>query len=328
MIKTVDDNFDKAIWNSCAPHPLQSWEWGEARAATGLEVVRIGEFVADSLKKTFQLTLHKIPHTKYKLGYLARSEMPTDELIEYLKEFGKNNSCIFIKIEPYTISSKSEIRNPKLIQSPHSLFPEWTLWLDLGKSEDTLLAGMKSKTRYNVRLAQKKGVTIREETNDAGFEIFQKLYFETCKRQSYHGHNYDYHKAIFDALSGNIAHILIAYYESTPIAAYEVFIFNGRLYYTYGGSSDKHRNTMATNLLMWETIRFGKKKGAKTFDMWNSLPQGYDASHPWAGFTRFKEGYGAGFTHLTPGMDLIIKPSLYWLYNKIYSLRSLILQIK
>jgi hypothetical protein len=203
----------------------------------------------------------------------------------------------------------------ELHESPHPLFPQWSQILDLTKSEDELLNNMKSKTRYNIGLARKKGVVIKEETNQEGFEIFAKLYFETCKRQKYHGHNINYHRTIFETLKDRITHIFIAFFEGSPLAAYEIFTFNDVMYYPYGGSSLEHRNLMAPNLLMWEVIRYGKKIGCKTFDMWGSLPPGYPDSNPWSGFTRFKEGYGAEFVKFVGSFDLVINPTVYYLYN-------------
>lgn len=333
-INSIHDDFDQDVFNQKATHPLQSWEWGEARKKMGIEVLRIGEFDGDNVINVYQITFHRIPYTHFKIGYLPRSVMPSDEVVNFFYEYGKRNKVIFIKIEPYAKQVKSQkskalpvgrqIKNNHtyIQKSPHPLFPLWTQILDLTQSEDELLKKMQSKTRYNVNLANKKGVTVKEMTNKEGFEIFSKLYFETCNRQKYLGHDKTYHQKIFATLRNSISHILIAFYENTPLAAYEIFIFNDVLYYPYGGSSDMRRNFMATNLLMWETIKFGKSRGVKKFDMWGSLPPSYDKKNPWSGFTRFKEGYGGDFVEFIGSYDLIIHPILYSLYNTLYFLRQ------
>lgn len=306
-------------------HPLQSQEWEKARKEMGIETIRLNGFL---------LTLHKIPFTNYKIGYLPRSKMPDKKILDKLFEFGKKNNLIFIKIEPYVEKSKFQISNFKSILkskfqiSKHPLFPAWTQILDLDKPEDKLLKSFHSKTRYNIRLAEKKGVIVKEESNDKGFEIFAKLYFETCKRQKYFGHNYQYHKTIWKNLKDKIAHILIAYFNNTPLAAYELWYQDKTLYYVYGGTSIKYRNLMASNLLMWEAIKLGKKLGAEKFDMWGSLPPNYDLTHPWSGFTRFKQGYGTKFIEFIGSYDFIIKPFLYKIYNIAYFLREVYLKIK
>lgn len=322
-------------------HPLQSESWEKARKETGIKTVRIDGFL---------MTLHKIPFTGYKIGYLPRSKMPPKKVLEKLYEYAMKNKVIFIKIEPYELVSlrakrsnlNKEIAEPvpnevrdltprddiRLVKSPHPLFPNWTQILDLTKSEENLLKSFHPKTRYNIRLAEKKGVVVKEESSDKGFEAFAKLYFETTKRQKYFGHDYKYHKTVWNNLKNKIAHILIAYYNNIPLAAYELWYLDGIIYYVYGGTSTEHRNLMASNLLMWKAIKLGKKLGAKKFDMWGSLPPDYDPTHPWSGFTRFKEGYGTKFVEMVGSYDLVINPFLYKLYNLFYSSREAYLKLK
>ena len=323
MIKIIDDKFSHDEWDKKAHHPLQSWEWGEARKKTSVQILRIAEFNKDTLLNVFQFTIHPIPKTGFKIGYLPRSIWPSDNVLDFIKDYAEKNNFLFIKLEPYIEKDNLKIENFKLkIQrSPHPLFPDWTMILDLRASEDELLKNMKSKTRYNIRLAQKKGVTVQEMSDKKGFEIFSKLYFETTQRQKYLGHNYEYHKIIWESLKDKMVHILIAFYNNIPLGAYELFIFKDRAYYPYGGSSDEYRNVMAPNLLMWEAIRFAKEKGALYFDMWGAAPPDAPDSDPYSGFTRFKEGYGAEFNNIAGSYDLIIRPMLYSIYNLVYKLR-------
>ncbi len=328
MIKVLNDVLSPEEYNSVALHPLQSWEWGDARKAMGVETFRLGQFDKNKLRNVFQLTLHKLPATSYRIGYLPRSVNPSKEVLDFLKDLAEKEKLIFIKSEPYVKKTGKAVLDGRLNRSSHSLFPDWTQILDLRKSEEELLAGMKSKTRYNTRLAQKKGVRIREMTNEQGFEIFIKLYFETTKRQKYFGHKYEYHRAVFDHLKNKIARLLIAFYENTPVSAYQLFIFKKGGYYTYGGSTNEHRNTMAANLLMWESIKFAKNKGCEYFDMWGSLEPDYDPEHPWSGFTRFKEGYGGDFVEFIGSYDLVTHPLLYSGYNVLHQIREVYLKLK
>ena len=314
------NNQMKEAQNSLASHPMQTWEWGEARTAMGVEVIKI-----QSDGKLYQMTIHPIPHTPYSIGYIPRSEMPTQSALTRLHEFGKKNNVIFIKIEPYIPYDESfgpSAFNFQLQRSSHPLFPEWTQTLDLTPSEEELLKKMKPKTRYNIRLAEKKGVVIKEMSTDEGYKIFETLYFETCERQGYRGHTPSYHQTIWNKLKDMQAHILVAFLGEIPLAAYELLIFKKTLYYLYGGSSLLHKNVMAPNLLMWEAIKLGKKLGAELFDMWGSLPPEYSNTHPWAGFTRFKEGYGTQFLHLMPSIDIIIRPILYKTYGILHAFRE------
>jgi lipid II:glycine glycyltransferase (peptidoglycan interpeptide bridge formation enzyme) len=303
-------------------HPLQSEDWANARKQMGIETINLEGFL---------FTFHKIPFTNFKIGYLPRSKMPNKKVLQKLYEFGKKNKAIFIKIEPNIekVSNNETMKQfNNLTISPHPLFPAWTQILDLTKSEDELLKSFHSKTRYNIRLAEKKGVTVREESNSNGFENFVKLYFETTKRQKYFGHDYQYHKTVWNNLKNKISHILIAYYNDIPLAAYQLWHLDGVIYYVYGGTSELHRNLMASNLLMWEAILLGKKLGAAKFDMWGSLEPNYDTNDPWSGFTRFKEGYATKFTEFVGSYDLIINPLLYKIYNLVYTLREIYLKFR
>lgn len=330
-VKIVPDDFDKEQWNAIAMHPLQAWEWGEARREMGIEVIRVGEFSGIKLKAVYQLTLHKLPYTNWKTGYLPRSTFPSKQVLDFLYDYCQKNNVISIKLEPY-VEVKNQIRtqvqNNRLVRSSNTIFPEWTQIVDLTQSEEQLLKNMKSKTRYNLRLAQKKGIVIKEEPNEQGFKTFLKLYFETAKRQNYYGHSEAYHRAIWNNLKKTISHLIIAYYQNLPLAVYELFHFKDQLYYVYGGSSEEYRNLMAAQLIMWETIKLGKKFGAKYLDMWGSLGPEYDPTHPWAGFTKFKEGYGGKFVQLAGSYDLVVSKSLYKLFNFAYRIRNNYLILK
>lgn len=321
MIKIID-RIEPVEWNSRATHPMQSYEWGEARKKMNIEVLRLGDYQGEKLHNVFQITIHTIPYTPYKIGYLPRSDTPSQALLDFLSAYGKKNSIIMVKIEPNVAASSFEMpADNSFVKSPTPLFPTWTQRLDLTPTEDELLARMKPKTRYNTRLAAKKGVEIKEMTSEEGFDIFYDLYEKTCERQHYFGHNRHYHEVVFQTLA-DYSHILIAFYEGKPLAAYELFVFNDVLYYPYGGSSEEHRETMAANLLMWEAIRFGKKHKATMFDMWGSLAPDYAHNNVWAGFTRFKEGYGTAFFETAGSYDLVVSPTLYKIYTVAQKLRE------
>ncbi|KXK12035.1 MAG: Lipid II:glycine glycyltransferase [Microgenomates bacterium OLB23] len=319
-VSVLTQDYSAKKINAVATHPLQSWQWGEARKKMGIEVVRLGEFNGDHLQNIFQTTFHKIPHSPFTIGYLPRSAVPSQKILELLKAEARKRNAICVKLEPNVAKSNEKTIN--LPKAQHSLFPQWTQRLDLLQSEETLLAHLKPKTRYNMRLAEKKGVVVKEMTTEEGFEIFAQLYFETTARQRYSGHTKEYHKIIFETLRGTMSHILIAFYQKIPLSAYHLFMFNKVLYYPYGGSSLEHKNLMASNLLMWRAIQFGKQHGCATFDMWGSLPPEYDATTPWGGFTRFKEGFGTEFFEFAGSYDVVLRPFAYSAFNAAQSFRK------
>ena len=112
------------------------------------------------------------------------------------------------------------------------------------------------------------------------------------------------------------------------LVAWILFVFHDTLYYPYGASSDKFRNTMASNLIMWEAIKFGKKMGLKKIDMWGALGPNPDKNDPWYGFHRFKEGYGATLTEFAGSYDLVINPLLYQILKVGDKVRWMYLRLK
>lgn len=354
MITIVKDQ-DKEEFNRLASHPLQSWEWGEFRQKTGIEVVRLGKYENGKLVESIQLTVHQLPFTSYSIGYIPKSAFPSQEMLDKLKEIGKQYKCIFIKLEPNVLLSNSQpiTHIQQLTPSSHPLFTKYTFQLDISKNEEELLKNMHPKTRYNIKVAQKNGVAVSEGINSEAFDNYLKLLIETTKRQKFYAHDKKYHQMMWETLknknaktpaspagrksqNGNKlrAHLLLAKYqppsENKPLilTAWIVFLLNGVLYYPYGASSDKYRNVMASNLMTWEAIRFGKKHGARLFDMWGALGPNPNPKDPWYGFHRFKQGYGAKLVEFAGSFDMVINPNLYTLYNAAYTLRQFYLNVK
>lgn len=335
----------KEEYNDLVTHVMQSWEWGEFRKSIDTPLLRYGLYKSNKLTSVFQITLHKIPFIEKYVGYLPKGPFPDEELAGVLKKVGKENNCAFIKIEPDVIASiakqpgsekeiaaspaKRDPRNDNMLDknflpSPKPLFTKYNFIIDLTKSEDQLLKDMHPKTRYNIRIAQKHNVKIEERIDDEAFEIYKKLYFETTKRQNYHGHTPSYHKSVWEALKKHkMARLLIAYYQppatnyKLPLTAWMLINFKDTLYYPYGGSSKEYPEVMANNLIAWEAIKLGKKLDLKNFDMWGALGPNADPKDPWFGFHRFKKGYGGKLVEYIGTYDLVLDWPLYILFTFI-----------
>ncbi len=312
-------------------HPLQSLEWGKFREKTGIKVVRVNNL---------QLTIHSLPHTKYTIGYFPKGPDIDKKMLDTLLEIGKKENCIFIQLEPNVekIDNKKYKLN-NLFLSSRPLFTKYTFILDLTKPEDELLKNMNSKTRYNTKLAEKKGVKIIEDNSDKAFEEYLRLTKETTQRQNFYAHSEKYHRLMWETLKANnndqktmtntlTAHLLKAIYNGEVLVTWIVFILGDTLYYPYGASSTKHKEVMASNLMMWETIKFGKKLGLKNFDMWGALGINPDSNDPWYGFHKFKEGYGARHVEFVGSYDYVLNKKLYFIYNMLNNLRWIILKLK
>jgi lipid II:glycine glycyltransferase (peptidoglycan interpeptide bridge formation enzyme) len=315
----------KGQFNKLVTHVIQSWEWGEFRKNLGLPLLRYGIYENGKLTKAFQLTLHKIPLTNQFVGYLPKGPLPDKELKDALEKIGGEYNCALIKIEPNIITDEIPLYSidPSFSPSPKPLFTKYNFILDLTPPEETLLKNLSQKTRYNVRLAQKKGVVVEERTDDKAFEIFLKMHFETTKRQGFHSHNEGYHRKLWEILrDAGMARLLIAFYKSpqtnkkVPLSAWMLFNFKDTLYYPYGASSLEHKEVMANNLVAWQAILTGKKLKCKQFDMWGAAhsPEP-DRSDPYYGFHIFKKGYGGKLVEYLGTYDLIFNDPLYWAFN-------------
>lgn len=327
----------RKVYNKLTSHPLQSYEWGEFRKKTGVEVVRKILIGSNKKEHAFTLTIHPIPKTPFSVGYLPKGEMPTKELLNELRDIGKQYKCVFIQLEPNVLSNdkvKSSLKTLGLKPSHRPLFTKYTFVLDLTKSEDDLLKDMHHKTRYNIRVSQRKGVKVLESNSKESFEKYLQLTEETTNRQKFYAHSRKYHQTQWDTLPHKIqentlsSHLLTANFENETLAAWILFAFRDTLYYPYGASSSTHRDKMASNLIMWEAIRFGKKHGLKKFDMWGALGPNPDTSDPWYGFHRFKQNYGAELTEFAGSYDLILDPVLYKIYQGTDIMRWFYLRIK
>lgn len=282
-------------------HPLQSLEWGNFRRENGNLVSRIGNF---------QIVWSKIPHTKYYFGTLLKCNLPTKADLNLFREEAKKINGIGIRIEP----NAQEGKMPDGVVRGRRFFTPQTFWLDLTLSEEELLKNMHPKARYNIHLAQKHNVVIKESDDLKKFLVLNNL---TQKRQGFYAHDDKYFKTMWTHLKEKIAHLFVAEYQNEILAAWIIFEYGDRIYYPYGASSDKFRNVQATSLMLWETALWGKRNGCKVYDLWG-VEEG-------KGFTRFKEQFGPKLVSFVGTYDLPVNPILYWLFRLMENLRWLIL---
>lgn len=291
-------------------HPLQSQAWGDFRKAMGIDVVRLNDW---------QLTFHKIPHTSWTVGYFPKGPKPTQKMIDALIKLGKQKKAIYIQIEPNTTEKVN------LTPSHHPLFTKYTFILDLTKSEDELLAAMHPKTRYNIRVAQKHNVVVKED--NSAFSEYIALTKETTERQGFYAHNERYHRTMWNIMhKAGIAHLFVARYNGETLSAWIVFVWGDTVYYPYGSSIRNHREVMAPTLLLWEIAKWAKKQGIKYFDLWGAMGSNPDPHDPWYGFHRFKQGFNPHLVEFAGSFDLVLKPFHYKLYILADTLRWKILK--
>lgn len=300
-------------------HPLQTKQWAEFRKEWGNLV---------SYSKLGLIIFSKLPYTKYTVGTFIRGGSVNKKTLSELKKIAAQNNSIFIKIEPNVLKTEKLLKEYKklgLIEGKR-LFTPTSFWIDLTKNEDDLLKSFSSKTRYNIRLAEKHGVKVEIDNSDSAFEKYLELTQETNKRQGFYSHTPKYHRLMWKHLKGKVANLLVAKYKPTEKESEEIIstwiLFNNKdfLYYPYGASTDKYKQVMANNLMMWGAIKFGKQLHCKKFDLWGR--------EEGKGFTKFKEGYNPEVVEFIGSWDFIINKPLYTLYTIVDKIRWFLLRLK
>lgn len=336
-LRLIEEN-QKDEYNKVVNHIVQSWQWGEFRKKLGTKLLRYGLYEKGKLKTAFHLSFHKIPFTKYFVGYLAKGPFPNTKLAEVLQQIGKEQNCAFIKVEP-NIEANHQLPeiDKRFKKSPKPHFTKYSYIVDLSQSEEDILKNMHPKFRYNIKVAKKYGVVVEERTDEEAFKIYLKLFFETCQRQNYFGHNPNYHREIWEILKkSNLARILIAFYkkpnskETIALNGWMLVNFHDTLYYPYGGSSKDYKNVMATNLTAWEVILLGKKMKLKYFDLWGAAAPSASDSDSYKGFTKFKSGMGGRLVEYLDTYDLVFNHVVFWAFtfvDKMLPLKVFLLKV-
>ncbi|MFC1626732.1 lipid II:glycine glycyltransferase FemX [Patescibacteria group bacterium] len=315
-LKVLSDDF-KEKWDTCINHPIQSWAWGNFRQTMNGKILRLGVFVNNKLESCLLITIHSIPKTSWKIGYLPKGSLPTKDFLNELHDFCKKHNIIYIQLEPNVRASHNNnlLKLPNIQKAHHPLFTKYTFEYDLTKSEDTLLAMMHHKSRYNIKVAKKHNVIVKEDNSQNAFESYIRLSKETTHRQAFYAHDETYHRNMWDVMhKAGIAKLWLAKYDNNILAAWIIFLWDKTIYYPYGASSRNHRNVMAPNLLLWEIARWGKKNKYTSFDLWGALGPEPDPNDPWYGFHRFKAGYRPQMIEFVGSYDFVVNPLLYRLF--------------
>jgi lipid II:glycine glycyltransferase (peptidoglycan interpeptide bridge formation enzyme) len=298
---TTKEQWEQKMSSQTQAQFLQSWEWGEFQNRLGRKFWRLeidGQYIM-VIKMPLPLGWNYlyIPRTRVQL---------TDKKLEVLKEFAVQEKCLFIRVEPVTQELNSlGFNKSKQVQ------PTKTLMLDLSQSEDELLAQMHQKTRYNIRLAEKKGVKLVLSKSE-GFPKFYDLMMDTFRRKDKGLHSRNYYQKLY---LDHISKIYFAEYEGKVLCANMMIYYGDTMTYLHGGSSSEDKNIMAPHLLQWEQIKLAKTQGYRYYDFW-----GIDELK-WPGVTRFKKGFGGFEVDYSGAWELPINKALYKVYKIIKRFR-------
>jgi peptidoglycan pentaglycine glycine transferase (the first glycine) len=316
---------DPIKWNTMLAalpnrHVLQSWEWGQFKSRWGWQpryfVYGDGQAKAAALvlRRSIARGLNilyvpKGPAMNYSDAALA------DRVLNDLIEIAKRDRAIFIKIDPdLDRSDRAILLDQGWRESAEQIQFRNTVLIDLTPTEDQLLAAMKPKTRYNIRIAQKKGVSARLGGVD-DLDRLYALYDETAQRDGFIIRPIDYYRDAWGSfIRSGLAQPFVAEVEHEAVAALILFRFADRAWYMYGMSRNLHREFMPNHLLQWEALRWAKAHGCALYDLWGA-PDELNESDPMWGVYKFKEGLGGRFTQHVGAVDFVVSRWGYWLYS-------------
>ncbi len=314
-------------------HILQTAAWGDLKAAFGWEAERVA-LMEDGAPRAGALVLYRpLPAGVGSLAYVPRGPLvdwdrpeETAELLAALSERARAHRAVVLILEPDLPDNpraRDRLAALGLRPSPlGSIQPRRTLVVDIGRREEEILAAMKPKTRYNIRLAERKGVTVWEGT-EADLPAFHQLMAWTAARDQFAVHSPAYYERAYRLfVPTGRARLLMAGVEGEPVAALMVFALGRRAWYFYGASGDAHREKMPTYRLQWEAIRWARAQGCAEYDLWGVPDE--DEERLEAEFTRrqdglwgvyrFKRGFGGRLVRTVGAWERPLRPLLYRLY--------------
>lgn len=301
-------------------HVLQTAAWGDLKSAFGWQPERItvGQTGAQILFRRM---------AGLSIAYLPKGPIGPDwpSLWPEVDRLCRQKRAIALKVEPdcWDVDPlDAPTRLPGFRPDGIPVQPRRTLVVSLEGSEADWLERMKQKTRYNIRLAQRKDITVRPSQDVEGFYALMQT---TGQRDGFGVHSLDYYRRAYQLFHPRgLAELLLAEFEGQPLAALMVFALGKRAWYFYGASNDRERNRMPTYLLQFEAMRWAAARGCAQYDLWGvpdedeeTLEAGFEQrSDGLWGVYRFKRGFGGLLRRAAPTYEKVYNPLLYALYRR------------
>lgn len=330
-LKNEEDrrNYKEFLENNERCNFQQSLEWAKVKSFWKNEIV-VAQDENGNIKGSLSILIRKIPIFG-NLMYASRGPIcnPHDkdslnQLTEGAKQLAKQYKAMVLKIEPDIKSDDKEFRaiveelgykiKDDAKNFREEIQPRYVFRLNIkDKTEDEIFQNFHSKTRYNIRLAIKKGVTIKEG-NKEDLKDFHRIMIETGSRDGFIIRPLEYFEKMYDELAPEHMKVLMAYYEGKPISGVIPIMYGNKTWYLYGASSNAYRNVMPNYLLQWEMIKMAIARKQDVFDL-RGVSGVVDENHPQYGLYRFKKGFGAEFTEFIGELYIPFKPLKYKLYK-------------
>ena len=326
-------------------HALQSWQWGQVKSRFGWEPYPI--LWCDDAQKVKAAALvlqRRVMFGPLGLGvsviYVPRGPLLdwadaslASQVLDDLQQFARQKGAIFVKIDPdlpvgYGIPGTEDAdENEPGLQAQKDLeLRGWvfsdeqiqfrnTVVVDLDENEEDLLMRMKSKTRYNIRLAERRGGSVRTGGVE-DIDLLYQMYAHTSIRDDFLIRGQDYYQKVWqNFFKAGLAEPLIAEVEEKPVGAVVIFYFGGRAWYIHGMSLDEHREKMFNYRLQWEAMLHAKAAGCTAYDMWGA-PDKFNEEDPLWGVYRFKDGFGGRVVRTLGAWDYPVRSFLYRAYTR------------
>lgn len=328
-----------AEWDRCLaqlprPHPLQSWAWGTVKARWGWEMLPT-VWLADNRPAAAALILKRsLPRLPLALLYAPKGPVLDFDNVSLrqqvwreLETLARQERAIALKIDPDVVCAwgvdgvvapagaalAQELQQRGWRFSAEQVQFRNSVTLDLTQSEEVLLDAMKPKTRYNIRLAARKGVTVRLGT-EADFPAVARLYQTTARRNNFTIRPTAYYLDVWQTLyAAGLAQPLLAEYAGALAAAVVVVRYGDVALYMYGASDEQERQRMPTYLVQWEAIRWARAQGCRVYDFWGA-PDTFDEGDRLWGVWRFKSGFNGQVVQHLGAWDYAPLRPLYWSY--------------
>lgn len=329
---------DRQQWNDFVAaseccNITQSYEWGELGPHLGSQIMRIGVIDDEGkLCAAMLLLIVRAPIIHRPYFYAVRGPVIDDPsspalstLLNFVKVEARKQGAFMLKVEP-SVDGEDErwlmaLQQQGFRANPYAVHirNEWVLNIQLEEQE--LLAGMKEKWRYNIRLAGRKGVTVRRGEGQADLDAFYKIYETTSERDQFFIHNKAFYEEIMRLYSQDDRFALfLAEYQGQPIAGIVVLRFGRWSWYMYGASSNEHRNLMPNHLLQWNGMQWAKAHGCWYYNF-RGIPDILEEGQELWGVYVFKRGFGGYAIRALETHDLVYQPLVYNVYMRLLEVK-------
>lgn len=306
---------EKAIINEKIDF-LQSEEWRKFQENTGKRTFHVESdgFWVNIIERTLPVV--------GRYFYIPRGSV-SQEIVD----LAKKEKAGWIRFDPKSVENlniRPSQTRLKIWKAPHDMQPREIFVIDITRSEEELLNGMKQKTRYNLKLAEKKGVKIFIANEEKYISGFLRLVSATAKRKGIKFHPENYYRKMIEMIPGEILKLYVAEYNNKVVAANLVVFYGKTAIYLHGATDDEYRNVMAPYLLQWRAILDAKKAGCEEYDFGGVKIT--ENNNSWSGITKFKLGFSqvAKPVEFLGSYDIIINPFRYGLYRLIQKIKSIL----